>query len=95
VKLLWTGAAQADRGAIRDYIAERDIGAALALDELISERSSRLSSHPAMGRPGRVAETRELVIHPNYILVYDVTAGSIRVLRILHAAQQWPPVEGS
>ncbi|WP_421854074.1 type II toxin-antitoxin system RelE/ParE family toxin [Novosphingobium sp.] len=95
MNLLWTGAALADRRAIRDYIAERNPGAALALDELVSERSSQLSSHPAMGRPGRVVGTRELVLHPNYILIYDVTADSVRVLRILHAARQWPPRDGA
>jgi plasmid stabilization system protein ParE len=43
-----------------------------------------------MGRPGREAGTRELVAHKNYILVYDVTADMVRVLRVLHAARQWP-----
>ena len=93
MRLVWTRPAWADRRAIRDYIAERDPGAALALDEVISERSGRLPSHPAMGRPGRLAGTRELVLHPNYILIYDVTGDSIRVLRLLHAARQWPPLD--
>jgi plasmid stabilization system protein ParE len=32
-----------------------------------------------------------LVAHQNYILVYDVTGDLVRVLRVLHAARQWPP----
>ncbi|MCI4592413.1 type II toxin-antitoxin system RelE/ParE family toxin [Sphingobium sp. BYY-5] len=44
-----------------------------------------------MGRPGRVAGTRELVAHRNYILVYDVAESEIRILRLLHAARRWPP----
>jgi hypothetical protein len=91
MKLVWTRLAWADRRAIRDYIGERNLRAALALDELISERTGSLSTHPEMGRPGRVVGTRELVIHPNYILVYDVSAHSVLVLRLLHAARQWPP----
>jgi toxin ParE1/3/4 len=94
MKLLWTGVARADRRAIREYIADRNLRAALALDELISERASRLPQHPNLGRPGRVGGTRELVLHPNYILVYDVTTESVRILRVLHAAQLWPPSDG-
>ncbi|MGY0633380.1 type II toxin-antitoxin system RelE/ParE family toxin [Luteimonas sp. A478] len=33
---------------------------------------------------------RELVVHPNYILIYDITGEMLRVLRVLHAARQWP-----
>jgi addiction module RelE/StbE family toxin len=90
MKLLWTGVARADRRAIRDYIAADNPRAALVLDELITERASRLPQHPSLGRPGRVAGTRELVIHPNYILIYDVTTECLRILRVLHAAQRWP-----
>ncbi len=90
MKLLWTGVARADRRAIREFIAADNPRAALKVDELISERASRLPQHPSLGRPGRVAGTRELVIHPNYILIYDVPTECLRILRVLHAAQQWP-----
>ena len=63
----------------------------LALDALLSESAARLTDHPQLGRPGRVAGTRELVAHRNYLLVYDVVTDTVRVLRILHAARQWPP----
>lgn len=36
---------------------------------------------------------RELVVHANYILIYDLNANSVRALRalrVLHAARQWP-----
>lgn len=46
---------------------------------------------PNMGRQGRVSGTRELVVHPNYLLVYDVVGDRVRILRVLHAAMQWPP----
>jgi len=90
VKLVWTRPAATDRREIRAYIAQDNPSAALALDELLSERAGRLLDHPQLGRPGRVTSTRELVAHRNYILVYDVTADSVRVLRVLHATRQWP-----
>ena len=93
MRLLWTPEAIADRDAIYDYIEPDNPRAALALDELFSEKASRLTDHPALGRPGRVPGTRELVAHQNYILVYDVTGDLVRVLNIIHAARQWPPHE--
>ena len=36
--------------------------AALALDELFAEKAGRLVDHPGLGRPGRVADTKELVM---------------------------------
>ena len=91
MKLVWTRPAAADRREIRAYIAQDNPAAALALDELFSETASRLADHPSSGRPGRVAGTRELVAHQNYIFVDDVAGDLVRVLRVLHAARQWPP----
>ncbi len=91
MKLVWTRTASTDRKEIREYIAQVDAVAALALDELISEKASSLVENPGLGRPGRVAGTRELVVHQNYILIYDTSADLVRLLRVLHAARQWPP----
>lgn len=91
VKLIWTGPSQQDRRSIRDYIAQDNPTAALALDELFSEKAALLTEYPEIGRPGRVAGTRELVAHRNYILVYDVADKLVRVLRVLHTARLWPP----
>lgn len=91
MELHWTLEAVQDREAIYDYIEADNPSAALALDELFSEQVARLLDHPGIGSRGRVVGTRELVAHPNYILVYDVVGDLIRVLRVLHAARQWPP----
>ncbi|OVZ63689.1 type II toxin-antitoxin system mRNA interferase toxin, RelE/StbE family [Pigmentiphaga sp. NML030171] len=91
MQLYWTFEAIGDREAIYDYIEADNPVAALALDELFEEKSGRLVDHPDVGRPGRVAGTRELVVHRHYVLVYDMTGEKIRVLRVLHAARQWPP----
>ena len=93
MKLFWTPEALRDRDAIYDYIEADNPRAALALDELFSEKTQRLIDHSALGHPGRVAGTRELIVHQNYIIIYDVTGELVRVLRVLHAARQWPPSE--
>lgn len=91
MRLFWTPEALDDRRAIYDYIEADNPSAALVLDELFSEKTNRLIDHPDLGRLGRVAGTRELVAHQNYILIYDTVADLVRVLRVLHAARQWPP----
>lgn len=91
MKLVWTRPAREDRKEIREYIAADNPSAALALDALFAGKAGRLIDHPGLGRPGRIAGTRELVAHRDYILVYDVADALVRVLRILHAARQWPP----
>ncbi len=89
--LFWTGEALRDRDAIYDHIETDNPPAKLALDELFSEKAARLVDHPALGRPGRVAGKRELVVSSSFILVYDLAGVQVRVLRVLHAARQWPP----
>ncbi|WP_334134798.1 type II toxin-antitoxin system RelE/ParE family toxin [Tepidimonas sp.] len=86
--LFWTPEAIQDRSDIYEYIEADNPAAAVALDECIADNAGRLVDQPGMGRPGRVAGTRELVVHPNYILVYAVVGEEVRVL---HAARQWPP----
>ena len=88
--LFWTPESIADREAIYDYIEADNPSAALAMDELLSDKASLLTSYPGLGRAGRVVGTRELVVHPNYILVYDQIEDRVRVLRVLHAALKWP-----
>ncbi len=94
MKLFWTPEAALDRRAIYAHIEADNPNTAMALDELFSARAARLPRHPALGRPGRVDGTRELVVHRNYILVYDTAGDRVRVLRILHTARQWPPEVG-
>ncbi|ODU69666.1 MAG: addiction module toxin RelE [Novosphingobium sp. SCN 66-18] len=91
MKLAWTFHARQDRRNIREHIARENPAAALALDEAFTRKAGNLVTHPAVGRPGRVASTRELVVHRNYILIYDAVGDQIRILRVLHARRQWPP----
>ena len=88
--LEWREAARADLLAIVDYISDDNPDAALALMDEIQGKVAQLPAHPKRCRPGRVKGTRELVVRPNYIVVYAETTSAVTVLRVLHAAQMWP-----
>ena len=93
MKLAWTRLALNDRQAIRSYIAQDNPIATLALDELFTEKASRLADHPGLGRPGRVSGTRELVVHQHDLMIYDLANDLVRILRVLHTARQWPSAD--
>lgn len=89
-ELEWKAPAVADLMAIVDYISDDNPDAAHALMVEIQSKVAQLPLHPKRCRPGRVKGTRELVVRPNYIVVYAETAAVVTVLRVLHAAQMWP-----
>jgi toxin ParE1/3/4 len=91
MRLEWSRLAQADRDAIFDYIEADSQLAAITVDERIREQVAGLVRFPESGRPGRVEGTRELVIDRTpYIVAYRIAGGALRILRVLHGAQQWP-----
>ncbi len=73
-----------------DHIAQDNPAAALALDEEFEAKADLLPEHPTLYKPGRMKGTREIVVRPNYIMVYAIQGNTIVILRVLHAAQQWP-----
>jgi plasmid stabilization system protein ParE len=56
----------------------------------IMATAEQLGERPNLYRPGRVAGTREAVVRPNYLIVYQAGATFVDVLRILHAAREYP-----
>ena len=88
--LEWKASAGADLMAIVDYISDDNPDAAIALMDEIQGKVEQLPAHPKRCRPGRVIGTRELVVRPNYIVIYAEAPAMLTVLRVLHAAQMWP-----
>lgn len=87
----WRERARADLLAIITHIAADNLLAAQALKDEIESKVCALTGHPKLYRSGRVAGTREMVVRPNYIVVYREGPESVAVLRVLHAARRWPP----
>jgi toxin ParE1/3/4 len=90
--LEWKATAMADLLAIVDYISDDNPDAAQALKDEIEAKTSRLLDNPQLYRVGRVDGTREMVVRPNYIVVYADNASAVTILRVLHSAQQWPQI---
>ena len=88
--LEWRATALKDLLAIVDYIADDNPDAAQALKDEIEEKTARLPDNPQLYRVGRVDGTREMVVRPNYVVVYADEPETVTILRVLHAAQQWP-----
>lgn len=88
----WRAKAREERHSIFDYIAADNPVAALELDDEIERKTDALPGHPELYRAGRVRGTREMVLGPNYILVYRVLkqAGIIEIVRIVGARQDYP-----
>lgn len=86
----WTDEATTDLVEIIDYIEQRNSLAAEALHTAILRAVEGLPSAPYLFRPGRVPSSRECVVHPNYLVIYQVGTDSIDVLRVLHARQEYP-----
>ena len=93
MKVRWTPEAERDRAAIMDYIADDNPRAALKMDELFGASAARLAEHSKLGRPGRIAGTRELLPHESYRLVYEIDDDVVWILALVHTARRWPPLE--
>lgn len=74
---------------IIDYIELHSPTAATTLHRTIVLAAEGLSSVPYGFRPGRLAGTRELVVHPNYLVVYRVLE-YVEILMVLHTRQEYP-----
>jgi addiction module RelE/StbE family toxin len=92
-ELEWLEAARADLLAIVDYISDENPDAAQRLKDDIEAKTAKLPEFPKLYRPGRIEGTREMVVWSNFIIVYQEDVFTLRILRVLHAAQQRPPAQ--
>ncbi|MGL4728655.1 MAG: type II toxin-antitoxin system RelE/ParE family toxin [Bosea sp. (in: a-proteobacteria)] len=91
MKIVWTRRAVTELGLIADRVSAESPIAAIALRDRIRAAVSRLAAFPDSGRPGRVAETRELIVAGSkFIVPYRVCGGRVEILAIFHSAREWP-----
>jgi addiction module RelE/StbE family toxin len=89
VKWLRTALRNLDEEAA--YIAADDPRAAQWVVERVLNAVEMLATHPALGRPGRVPGTRELVVaDTRYLVPYRVRGQVVEVLRVFHTSRRPP-----
>jgi toxin ParE1/3/4 len=90
VHVRWLRTALANLNAEAEYISQDSPAAARTVTAIV-DAVELLKQYPALGRPGRVPGTRELVVRGTpYIVPYRVRGDVVELLRVFHAARKWP-----
>lgn len=92
MKVRWSSDARQDRRAVFDYLFARNPAAAIDMDDLFVDVSTRLAKFPYSGHHGKLPGTREILPHEHYRMVYQVEGDTVWIVALMHTAQQWPPV---
>jgi toxin ParE1/3/4 len=91
VTIVWSPRAVDHLAHLRAYIARDNPKAANRIASALLEAVERLAELPNLGRPGRIAGSRELVVPGTpYVIPYRLRADRLEVIAVLHARQKWP-----
>ena len=93
VQVSWLAQALRNLDEQAEYLSGENPAAAEALVKRIHEAVGRLQTNPAMGRPGRIHGTRELVVPGTpYIIPYRGTPrlNRVEILRVFHSSRRLP-----
>ena len=91
MRVRWTVPALINLDSIQDYIAERNPAAASRLvNDILDRTDTLLSDNPEMGRPGRIAGTRVLVLPGTSDVVAYRLREAVEILAVMHGAREWP-----
>ncbi len=89
--IVWSPRAIEHLAHLRAYIARDNPKAANRIASVLLEAAERLAELPNLGRPGRVAGTRELVVPGTpYLIPYRLRGDRLEVIAVFHGRQKWP-----
>ena len=92
MRIKWLDSAEENIDAIADYLDPLNSDASRRTLSRIDTAVARLKGYPFVGRPGREAGTRELVVSRTpYVVIYTIEADRVAIMHVIHGAQQWPP----
>ena len=88
--IVWSPRAMAHLAELRAYIAADNPAAASRISATLLAAVERLAELPNLGRPGRVAGTRELVVPGTpYVIPYRVRGNRLEFVAVFHGRQKW------
>jgi toxin ParE1/3/4 len=91
MRIVWSRRAIQHLVHLRGYIESDSERNAALVARRILKAVDLLHSHPEIGRPGRVAGTRELVVPGTpYIIPYRVRHERLELIAVFHGRQKWP-----
>ena len=91
MKIKWLRKALKNLQQEAEYIAKENPETARLVVQRIHKAVSQLAAEPAIGRPGRVLGTRELVVpQTRYIIPYRVRHNQVEILRVFHTSRKAP-----
>ena len=89
--IVWQTRAISDLYRVVEQIRQDHPAAAEKMGAAIEAACKNLTRYPQMGRTGRVAETRELIVSGTpYFVVYRISGEAVQILSVLHDRQKWP-----
>ncbi|MDR1935436.1 MAG: type II toxin-antitoxin system RelE/ParE family toxin, partial [Candidatus Accumulibacter sp.] len=89
--VIWRACARDDLARIIRHIASENPAAARRMKRLLEEAVLPAAGHPYLYRHSeRVPGLREIVAHPNYVLLYHVAADRIEVVNVVHTRREFP-----
>ena len=89
--IVWSPRATEHLAHLRAYIARDNPKAANRIAGTLLEAAERLAELPNLGRPGRVAGTRELVVPGTpYVIPFRLRGDRLEVIAVFHGRQKWP-----
>ena len=97
LSVLFTALAEEDLDQIEDYIAAQDPAAAARVRTAIVQQSLQLGNTPKKGMALAAPRSEQefgvrlwpVSRYRNYLILFRIEPERIRVLRIVHAAQDW------
>jgi toxin ParE1/3/4 len=91
VIIVWSPRAIQHLAHLRSHIARDNPKAANRIAGARLDAVERLAELPNLGRPGRVAGTRELVVPGTpYVILYRLRGDRLEVIAVFHGRQKWP-----
>ena len=80
MRIRWTTLAAADLESIQQYLDFHYPHFSRATTRRLYEAALSLKTMPGRGRPGMIAGTRELMLHPlPYVVVYRVSKDTVEI----------------